>query len=112
MCDARLYLADAAFYFPFGDVFHPRIDGLEPCPVNCGDSADEKTKLPAQINELRANSLDGGTVVFSKVGDRLEIWRQSPCQPHQLDIAACFALQAPARLNAVEIAIEINLQQR
>src|SRR5256885_6960504 len=33
-------------------------------------------------------------------------------QPHQLDITLRFAFQPPARLHAVEVAVEVNLQQR
>src|SRR5262249_52439601 len=49
-------------------------------------------------------------VVLAKVGDRLEVGRQPPGQPHQLDIALRFPFEPPARLHAVEIAVEIDLQ--
>src|SRR6267142_237544 len=39
-------------------------------------------------------------------------WRQTAREPHQLDIAARFPFQPTARLQAVEIAVEVNLQQR
>jgi hypothetical protein len=36
---------------------------------------------------------------------------ETPRQPHHLDIAPGLALQPPARLNPVEIAINVELQQ-
>src|SRR5215470_2141887 len=33
-------------------------------------------------------------------------------QPHQLDIALALPLKPPARLNAIEISVNIDLQQR
>src|SRR5215472_6435989 len=53
---------------------------------------------------------DRRAVVLAKIGDRLEIGRQPPGQPHQLDIALRFPFEPPARLHAVEIAVEVNLQ--
>jgi hypothetical protein len=42
---------------------------------------------------------------------RIAIGRQATRQPHHLDIAPGLALQAPARLNPIEIAVDIQLQQ-
>jgi hypothetical protein len=44
-------------------------------------------------------------------GDGLEIWHQTPGQPHQFDVALGFSLQTSARLDAVEIAVDVDLQQ-
>jgi hypothetical protein len=41
--------------------------------------------------------------------DGLEIGCQSTRQPHQIHIALGFPLQAARRLNAVEIAVDLNL---
>ena len=35
-----------------------------------------------------------------------------PCQPDQLDVALAFPLKPPARRNAIEIAINVYLEQR
>ena len=50
--------------------------------------------------------------VAAEVGDRLEVRRQSAGQPHQLDVALGLPFEPPARLDAIEIAVEIDLQQR
>jgi hypothetical protein len=44
-----------------------------------------------------------------EVGDRLVVGDEPAKQPHQLDIAAGLALEPPARLHPVEIAVDIEL---
>ena len=39
------------------------------------------------------------------------IRHQTPGQPHQLDVALGFSFKTPARWNAVQIALDVNLQQ-
>jgi hypothetical protein len=46
-----------------------------------------------------------------KIGNRLVVGRQPPQQPDHLEIAPCLALQTTARLDAVEIAVYVELQQ-
>ena len=52
---------------------------------------------------------DGLAVVFSEASDGLEVGHQPPGQPHQLDFALEFSFQASARLDAVEIAVNVDL---
>jgi hypothetical protein len=53
---------------------------------------------------------DGRAVVAAKVGDRLEVWRQTSRQPHQLDVALTFTLETPARRHPVQIPINVDLE--
>lgn len=62
--------------------------------------------------ELAAGRPDRWSVVLAEIGDGLEIWHEAPGQPHQFDVTLGLSLQASARRNAVEIAVEIDLQQR
>lgn len=43
--------------------------------------------------------------------DGLEFRHQTPGQPHQFDVTLSFSFQSPTRLNAVEIAVDVDLQQ-
>jgi hypothetical protein len=70
----------------------------------------EKAQLLTQHNKLAADASDGLAVVFSDVSDGLEIRHQTTGKPHQLDVALDLALKAPARLNTVEIAVDVDLQ--
>jgi hypothetical protein len=58
-----------------------------------------------------AHRADAGTVVPAEVGDGLEVGRQPAGEPHQLDVALRFALQPAAGRNAVQIAVDVELQQ-
>ncbi len=62
--------------------------------------------------KLRTGRADRRPAVAAEVGDRLEVRRQSAGQPHQLDVALGLPFEPPARLDAIEIAVEIDLQQR
>ncbi len=71
----------------------------------------EQPELTTQLDELPAHSPDRLAVVPAEVGDGLEVRRQAPRQPHQLNVALRLALQAPARLQAVEIPVDVDLEQ-
>jgi hypothetical protein len=50
-----------------------------------------------------------------KTGEPLDAAKSGasrPGQPHQFDVALRFPFQPPARLEAVEVAVEVNLRQR
>jgi hypothetical protein len=72
----------------------------------------EEFEPTAQPDELGAHRPDRQAVVLAEVGNRLEVGCQPPGQPHQFDIPLRFPFEPPARLNAVEVAVEIDLQQR
>ena len=58
-----------------------------------------------------AHLADRFAVVLPEVGDRLVVRRKTAQQPHHLDIAQHLALQPAARLHAIEVAVNIKLQQ-
>ena len=71
----------------------------------------EQVELATQHDELAARVADRAAVVAAEVGDGLEVRRQPLGQPHELDVALGFALQAPAGLDAIEVAVDVDLQQ-
>jgi hypothetical protein len=75
------------------------------------DGPGEQVELATQYGELRAGRADRRPVVAAEVDNRLEVRHQPARQPHQLDNALGLPFEPPARLDAVEIAIEIDLQQ-
>ena len=77
-------------------------------PSIATDRLGEQVKLAAQHHELAARRADGRPVVLAEIGDRLEVRRQPAGQPHHLDVALRLTLQTPARLHAVEVAVEIE----
>src|ERR1035437_7583641 len=53
----------------------------------------------------------GAAVVLAEVGNRLVVGSKPARPPHHLNVAPSFALQSPVRLDPVEIAVDVELQQ-
>src|SRR5262249_36015436 len=70
----------------------------------------EQIKLAAQRNELATDLSNGLAIVLAEIRNGLEIWRQLPSQPDQLDVALAFPFEASARRNPIEIAVDIELE--
>src|SRR5450432_1686515 len=71
----------------------------------------QQIEAPAQRHELTADFADRLAIVLAKIGDRFEVGRQTASQPDQLDVALAFPFKAAARLNPIEVAVDIELQQ-
>ena len=65
----------------------------------------------AQIDEAGANLTDRFAIVLAEIGNRLVIGDQAAREPHHFDIAARLALEPAARLNPIEITVDVELQQ-
>ena len=57
------------------------------------------------------NAAVGLAVVLTEVGDGLEVRHQAPGQPHQLNVALGLSLKAATGLDAIEVAVDVDLQQ-
>ena len=91
--DARVDLLHAFLNFGHRVVLVAIVQGFEFAAVNSDNSVGEKVQTTAQYNKLAAHRPYRRTVVATKVGDGLKIRRQTPGQPHHLQIAARFAFQ-------------------
>jgi hypothetical protein len=72
----------------------------------------EQPDLAAQLHELTAGLADAGAVVAAEVGDRLEVRGEPAGEPDQLEVALRLALEASARGQPVEVAVNVDLEQR
>jgi hypothetical protein len=54
----------------------------------------------------------GLAIVLAEVGYGLEVRHQPARQPNQLDVALALPFQPTARLHPIEVAVDVNLQQR
>ena len=72
----------------------------------------EQLKAAAQHHELTADLADGLSIVLTEVGYGLEVRHQPARQPNQFDVALALPFQPTARLYPVEVAVDVNLQQR
>src|SRR5712664_80137 len=91
--------------------FFAIVDRLELAAVNGDAGLREQTHHAAQRNEARAHFADGSAIVLAEIGNRLVIWSQTPRQPHHLDVAPSLALKPAARLDPIEVAVDVKLQQ-
>ena len=66
---------------------------------------------PAKHNEPGADLTDGMAIVLAEIGNRLVIGSKPARQPHHFKIASSLSLKPPARLNPIEIAVNMKLQQ-
>ena len=98
----------------FGDgvVLVAIVHRFELAAIDRNNGTGEEFEPTAQPDELGAHRSDRDAVVLAEVRNRLEVRGQPSGQPHQLDIALRFAFQPPARLNAVKVAVKVDLQQR
>jgi hypothetical protein len=67
--------------------------------------------MAAQPHELRTSRADGWPVVAAEVGDGLEVGHQAASEPHQLEITLGLALEPAAGGDAVEVAVDVDLEQ-
>jgi len=110
--DALLDLRETAVHFRFRDVVDPRIDGLELAAVDRDTGFRQQTHLAALRNELRADLLDRGATILAEFGYRPVIGDETSGQPHHVHVATSLALQPPAGMHAVEIAVDGELQEQ
>lgn len=110
--DTLLNLFDPALELAPREIALARVHAFELAAIDGRNCMNEQPELAANQNEPGAGGASAGAVVASEISDRLEIWRQAARQPHQLDIPLRLALKTPARLDAVQIPIEVNLEQR
>src|ERR1700746_3863941 len=60
---------------------------------------------------MSTNFADGSAIVLAEVGNRLVIGYKPTQQPHHLNVATSLVLKPPTRLNSIEIAVDVKLQQ-
>ncbi|MCY1233799.1 hypothetical protein D9M72_463560 [compost metagenome] len=109
--DALLDLLLARINLGWRDVAVPAVHCLELAAVDGHDGLGEQLELTAHADEALADIADADAVVVTKVGDGLEVRSESAGEPHQLDVALGFAFQAPAGLDTVQVAVDVELEK-
>ena len=71
----------------------------------------EQLQAPAQNDELPADPPDCLAVGLAELGNGLVIGGEPSGEPDHIDIALALALQAAAGLHAVEVTVNLELQQ-
>jgi len=109
--DALLDLRDAGPQLGRREVLVAAVDRLELAAVDGDQSVREQAHAAAEKDEAPAGRLDRCAIVAAEVGNRLEVGSQVAEQPDQLEVSLRLALQAPAGGNAVQVAVDVELQQ-
>ena len=109
--DALLKLRSAAFHLGPREVPIAIIHRLELAAVDRNARIHKQAHLPAEFDKARAHLANRTAVILPEIGNGFVVGDKPTKEPHQLDIAAGLALEPPARLHPVEIAIDIELQQ-
>jgi hypothetical protein len=99
-------------HLPAGEVAVAMVDRLELAAVDGDGCLGKEVPAPAQYDELAADVLDRCRVLRAEVGERLEVRRQAPDEPHQLEVAVGFPLKSPRRLDPVEVAVQVDFEHR
>ena len=109
--DALLDLLLAPVNLVRREVAVAAVDRLELAAVDGHDRLGKQLQLPAQLHEAATHRADAGAVGAAEVGDGLEVGCQPPGEPHQLHVALRFALEPTARGDAVQVTVDVELEQ-
>jgi hypothetical protein len=108
---ALLQLGPAPCHLRAREVPIPVVHSFELAAVDDNARLRQQAHPAAQLDELCAHLAQRRTVVLPEVGDRLVVGCKAPQQPQKLQIAPGLALEPAARLYAVEIAVDVELQE-
>jgi hypothetical protein len=109
--DALLELRPAPLHLRAREVLIAVVHRLELAAIDGNAPIRKQTHLAAELDEARAHLADGTAIVLPKIGDRLVIGDKTAKQPHRLEVTAGLALQPPARLHPIEVAVNVKLQK-
>jgi len=87
------------------------VDRLDACPIHRQQLPAKQIELSTEQYKLTEHVAEGVAVVAPEVSNRLEVRFQVPQQPDHLDVAVSFGLQPAARSHAVQVAVDVKLQQ-
>ena len=109
--DALLDLRHASVHLGAREVLIAVVHRLELAAVDRDAGFREQAHRAAQRDEACAHFADGSTIVPPEIGNGLVIGNEPTRQPHDLNVASGLTLEPAARLNPVEIAVDVELQQ-
>src|SRR5246127_2332035 len=99
--DALLDLPHSPLHFGAREILVPIIDCLELAAVDRDASFGEQAHGAAEPNKPAAD--------LAEMGDRLVIRNTTSRQPHDLHVAPGLAFEPSARLDPVQIAVNVEL---
>src|SRR5262249_20290612 len=104
---ALLYLCEPPLHLRPREVLVAIVDRFELAAVNGHARRRQQAKLPAKRDKPRTHLADRRPVILAEISNRFVIGSQSTSQPHRFDVASSLAFKPPARLNPIEIAVNV-----
>src|SRR5262249_18747921 len=108
---ALLYLREPPLHLRPREVLVAIVDRFELAAVNGYARACQQAHRSAKRNKPRTHLADRRPVILAEIGNRLVIGNQPTREPHHLNVAPGLALKPTARLNPIEVAVDVQLQQ-
>src|SRR5947209_6256306 len=93
------------------EVLVPVVDRLELAAVDRDARLRQQADRAAKRHELRAYLADRRPVILAEIGNRLVIRNKPTGEPHDFNVTTRLTLKPAARLNAVEITVDVELEQ-
>jgi len=109
--DALLQLRAPPLDFALREVLVARVDGFELRAVDRNAGFRQQPHASAQRDKLGADFLYRGPIVLAEVGNGLVVGRKPLDEPDHFQIAPGLALQTTARLDAIQITVDVELQE-
>jgi len=106
-----LQLGTSSFHLRPREVLVAIDHGLELAAIDGNTRRRQEAHLAAEFDEARTYLAKRQAIVFAEVRDCLVIRCEPTQQPHDLDIASGFSFEPPARLNPVQIAVNVKLEE-
>src|SRR5262249_9808866 len=108
---ALLNLREPTFHLRAREVLVAGVDRFELAAVNGDTRARQQAKLTAKRDKPHTHLADRRAIILAEIGNRLVIGNQPTRKPHHLDVTSGLALKAAARLNPIEVAVNVELEQ-
>src|SRR6266508_3899751 len=109
--NALLNLRHAPLHLRPGKVLVSVVYRLELAAIDRDAHLPKQAHSSAKKDEPGAHLTNRPAIVLAEVGNRLVVRNKATRQPHHLDVASSLALEPPAGLNPIEVAVDIELQQ-
>jgi hypothetical protein len=87
------------------------VDRLDPSAVHRQQFPAEQVQLAAEQHELAEDRAESLVVDAAEIGDRFEVRLEVTQQPNNFDIPMRLRFQPTARADAVEVAVNVELQK-
>jgi hypothetical protein len=104
-------LSDAALHLRAREILVAVVDRFELAAIDGAACCRQKADLSANGDELRARLADRRPVVLAEIGNRLVIGNRPTGESHDLNVATGLTFKPAARLNPIEITVDVELQK-